>query len=650
MPTEGFNITDVPNIKPDLTKQDYILRRYGEDKRPDFNNKFFNRTDESVIIELEKTILSWQKSKYFTIRVENFSVETSYEIIEDLLQRHLNDRNKKKKSKRRSELNDSDYINLKDSDTMLLIVDYYIEVFGKTGENKNKETKKNLRVLILVPRLVEDYFLKISGNLYCPTYQIIDGSIYNNSDKAESSQKREMVSFKAERPIRILRKKQTYMLYDGTPINGCVVYTCNILNTPGVVMSYFFARFGFNAALAFLGVQYISILNGLPQDIEELSSIYYVFSTKNPDIFIKVPKDLFNNDYVTQSVVGTLIINVKEDTEYIDVYTSDYWCSIIGNAKYVGRRRTATKAKTINPPNPKNGLMTLDKLESIYSLTNYELLKLPNEDKATVYHVIRWMIREFPILRGRDNIDIFYKRIRYPEYIAMKYGSKISKSILKLCEKRESNLTVDTIERAIYTKPDILLGLITRDSLKNLVNRVNDNYAFTVLKASYKGESSLGETSNKQVSTRYRNVHYSHAGVIDMTSSAAGDPGMTTLLCPLGHIEDDGFFHNYQEPNSWNETYNELLSNYEKALKLRSMIKTENKLLNNTAINTMIEDDIMVEWIEQLRSLVKPLSELENTPMDVPVCKYQLDESGMIIYEQSREDSPFLFEDSTQNY
>lgn len=632
MANHSIRISDVPNIQTDFS-QDCILRKYGEDCRPPFNDKFFTRTDNDVIIELEKVILSWQKSKYFTIKVLSFHVETSHIKIEEMLRNHNNERNKNKSSsKKRGEINDSEYINLKDSDVMLLVVNYYIEVFNKTGPNKDRETSKTLQVLILVPRIVDQYFLHIYGNYYCPTYQIVDGSIYNNSDKSQSTQRRDMVSFKAERPIRILRKKQNLIEYDGTPVTGCVMYTCNILNSPGIVMPYFFAKFGLQHAMGFLGVDHIMLHRGLPANVVEMSETHHVFSTMNQNIYISVPRVLFDNDYITQSIVCTLCKHIQENTSLTSLYTAEYWCKVIGNSKNAIARKKKEKIDPTELQNPKNGERFLYKLESIYSIKNYELLKLPHEHKATIYHVIRWMIREFPNLRGRDNIDIFYKRIQYSKYIAMFYAAKLSTSIIRICEVRENILTLDFIERAIYTKPDMLLHAISKDSLKNNINRVNDNFAFTVLKASYKGVSNIGEKSKKQVSDRYRNVHYSHAGVLDMTSSSASDPGMTTLLCPLGNIEDDGFFYDYEEPNTWEEAYNELLANYHKSMQLQSMVIAENALLDKPT-NYFCEEALMIDSITQMKRMLVPI--VDTRHLTSMVDEIAIDENGEIIYDEN---------------
>ncbi len=202
---------------------------------------------------------------------------------------------------------------------------------------------------------------------------------------------------------------------------------------------------------------------------------------------------------------------------------------------------------------------------------------------------------------------------------------------------RSNNLTIDTIKKRIYTKPDLLLQYISKDSLKNHVNRVNDNHAFTILKASYKGVSGIGENSKNSIPDRYKNVHYSNAGVVDMTASSATDPGMTTLLCPLGNIQPDGFFYDYKEPNGWEDSYNEIIDNYNKLINRKRAVEMEQSLLNKGS-DYYVEQHMIIESLEILNRLIEPFKTLDKIPIVHIIPKYQLEESGSIVYEQSDEE------------
>ena len=55
-----------------------LLRAYNEAHRPSFNDELFARDTDEIIEELQKAILSCQRSKYYTIRVDKFTVSRSF--------------------------------------------------------------------------------------------------------------------------------------------------------------------------------------------------------------------------------------------------------------------------------------------------------------------------------------------------------------------------------------------------------------------------------------------------------------------------------------------------------------------------------------------------------------------------------------------
>ena len=64
-------------------------------------------------------------------------------------------------------------------------------------------------------------------------------------------------------------------------------------------------------------------------------------------------------------------------------------------------------------------------------------------------------------------------------------------------------------------------------------NAVNNMDLFnSILKFSFRGVQSMGEQSG-MVAARYRNIHPSYIGRVSLTSSSAGDPGLTGLFTPF---------------------------------------------------------------------------------------------------------------------
>ena len=164
-----------------------FIRKFNDENRKIFNDELFERNDDEIIEELKKVILSCERHKYFILKVQKFTVIEDYPTIIRMLREQENIKSDSKDK----DFNKYDYIALKDSDIKLLVVDYFIKV---KYPKKEGHGEKNLRVLIMVPRFVDKYYFKIFGNYYCPKYQIVDGSTYNN---ANSNAKCQNVTFKS---------------------------------------------------------------------------------------------------------------------------------------------------------------------------------------------------------------------------------------------------------------------------------------------------------------------------------------------------------------------------------------------------------------------------------------------------------------------
>ena len=128
--------------KPDITK---FMYEYNDKNRPDFNDYWFTRSDDSIIENIEQIILSCQRDKYFMLKVLNFEVIKDYAEIQQILYDYYAVRSKKNGKKID---NPYDFIDLRDSDIMLLKVKYYIKlnlpedkirIDTKTGKQEQSE-------------------------------------------------------------------------------------------------------------------------------------------------------------------------------------------------------------------------------------------------------------------------------------------------------------------------------------------------------------------------------------------------------------------------------------------------------------------------------------------------------------------------------
>ena len=101
-----------------------FIREFNDKNRTPFNDKLFDRSDDEIINELKKVILSCERNKYFTLKVQNFFVVDDYPTMMKMLR----EQEKVKSDSKDKDFNRYDYIALKDSDIRLLVVDYFIKI------------------------------------------------------------------------------------------------------------------------------------------------------------------------------------------------------------------------------------------------------------------------------------------------------------------------------------------------------------------------------------------------------------------------------------------------------------------------------------------------------------------------------------------
>lgn len=558
--------------------QNEFIRNFNDEHREEFNPAFFYRSDDDIIQELQKVVLSCQRDKHFLIRVESFEVKSGYEeILEELRIDEMN-RSKDKDNK-------YNYISLKDSKIKLLIVNYYIRIYD--GKPDSPDNSKRLRVLIEVPRIVDKYYFQIFGNIYSSMFQIVDGSTYNNTS---SNSKTQSVILKTMfMAIRLYRyKKHIDTVNYGTI--PCIFFLSRIFNKPVLIFNYLLAKYGIYKLTEAMKIIDFRISDKYNAELEK--DRYVV---KKHNLYISLPIYIYERDQVAQSLLYTVCLGITKEANLNNVFTKEYWVKVLGGS--FGNRTE------------KKGYSILDSLESVYDLSTQSSIRLPYEDKKDIYSILIWAIREFSALRQKDIFDISFKRLRFPEYIAALYAMKVSRGIFRIADS--GNLTIDQIVKAINIYPDYLLKQITRDKLVNYKNLVSDADALYALKFTYKGVSGIGEDNNNKGSSvppAFRRVHPSHLGRVDLDTSSATDPGLSGMLCPLADIYDNSF-SDYQEPNSWRERSDELLKEYRELMGYQEALKFR-KELGFEVDNSRAA--LIDESMDIIRDLLSPVTVIEN--------------------------------------
>lgn len=563
------------------------------------NPVLFKRDDNDIIEALKKVILSCERNnRYFKIEVVGFDVLEDYAEINQTLYDYYEEMTRNK-SKVKKKDNQYGFINLNESDIKLLVVTYHVQTFTAppppTFPNaKPVPTDETFKVLIAVPRIVDRYYFRINGIMRSTLYQIVDGSTYNNSN---TSSKVPNISFKIVfMALRVFR----YFL-DLQTISGETVrlahYMCNCFNKTVTGCKYILAKFGFLGAQEFMGLKGIMVTD---QPIED--STMYCFK-KSDNLYISAPRYLVDNDQVMQAFIASTYTSLIPGMDYRFCYDDKFWVRSIGG-DFNGTSAEKMLLMLNNLDNTvrdtyEKGCSILDSFESIYDIGTKESIRLPEDQKATMYHILRWIIREFNKLRAKDNLDVSIKKIRFADYIASIYAIKVAKGIYRVADMT-NKITTTAIRRAIRTDPMFLLTSISKSNLVSYRNMVSDMDSMLALKFTYKGIAGLGEKDgDRSIPDITRYVHPSHLGRLDLDSSSDGNPGITGTISPFATMYDN-YFSDYQEPNSWEERFKEVYECYKKANGLREAIIFREEVLGEKLDEQKVVADEVVAAMSQL--------------------------------------------------
>lgn len=579
------------NYYEDYFCQTEFIKRFNEDKRENFNPELFVRNDNDIVEEIMKSILSCQRNNLFTLKVDSFKVIEDYATIMKMLEEYderVNGNNRKRK------VNQYEYINLKDSDVKLLVVRYYIRV---------KENFEYVDVYILIPRIVDKYYFRISGNVYYAMYQIVDGSTYNNSTSTNS--KSQNITLKTEfMPVKLNRNVSVVSTIDGEELK-LTNYKSMIFNKRLYGLKYMLAKFGLYGTMNYMGINCLG---------------FYNHEVKNPDlytievkgIYITVPKMILDADIVTQALVDTIYADIhKHGPSYEELFTREYWLSSLGSE--------------FNNYNSTKGESVLNSLEGVYDISTKESIRLPEEHKKDIYAILRWMIREFPYLRAKSNLDLSTKKVRYSEYIASLYAMCLCRSIYRLSDINK-RVTLEAVKKSVIKRPTYLLDEIVKCRLVNYRGLVNDLDSLIATKYTYKGISGMGEKNSKVVPQIYRSVQVSDAGRLDIDSSPKSDPGMGGIICPMTKLYN-GSFSEFEEPNYWEKEFEELMNNYKSLVSLKEIVTFKQEVLGMDTSEKKEELEESIGIAKNLISIVKKADESSE------YCGNIVEEGGKIYIE-----------------
>ncbi len=504
------------------------IKDYTNSLKIDFNDKLLSQEDD-ISIE-EYTIITMKEFE----AIENIEI-LGYEIITNQdeidYNYHTTNINFKRKNLDKIEIPKFKFI----TDNRYNEIKFTIKI--ETNLNKKIIEKK-----ILIP-VEDDGFYLLSDKRWKKIWQLCDASTYSQRGK---------ITLKSRMPIIIYNTKNRRVVDDegNEYFYQSFSYALNTKTRRGSTktkvkfinpLMIFSAKMGLRKTIAFFGFSGIIDIVDKVKDDKNLFR-YYPLN----ELFIKVDNFLVDKYPMIQNFICMMqnLQNKDFPVKYECVDNKNYWICRIG---YIG----SVKNRNISTFEEK-GRTTIYMIERLLNNITIKNLRLPNAYKCNIYFVLRWMIENYNFLKPRNNMDLNFKRLRKNEYIVdSSLGKKVSTNINKLIERRtKSRLNnMETLLELFNFNSDIILsGMKNINDLVKSDELVNDLTFLQDIAYSAKGPNSLGESSSKAISNKYRDIHISYIGKIDCNTSSNSDPGLSGSLTPFVNLYDGFYFSPEREP------------------------------------------------------------------------------------------------------
>lgn len=447
--------------------------------------------------------------------IENIEI-LDYKVIEDQdevdINYHMINYNYKKKDPTSTVIPKHMYT----MNSMYHEIDFRIRVHTNLNE-------KIINKKILVPTLYNGTYL-INNKKMKAIWQLVDKSTYSQRGK---------VTMKSRMPIIIYHNKHkitsdihgtefvlpifSFAQESGKKKNSAAVKKKKMrFINPLMIYS---AKMGIDNTIKFFGMQDIVYFktNYTKKDEEK----FYIFECN--EVYICVKKEFFDEYDLVKAFVCMAAHLQNRDFPVTREHLNDkeYWICRIG---YVG----SVKNKNLSTFYEK-GRTSIHMIERLLDTFSIEALKLPNIYKENVYQVIYWMITNFDSLKQRVNIDMANKRIRKNEVIVSStLGRKIAENINKLIERKSKSKmnTMDTLLELFNFNSDIIVtGMRNMNDIVKSDDASNDMAFLSDFAYTNKGPNSLGEGNSKMIAEKYRYLHPSMVGVVDLFTTSNSDCG-----------------------------------------------------------------------------------------------------------------------------
>lgn len=451
---------------------------------------------------------------------------------------------KREKRKRKKDKYD---VKLK-SDDLVGKLTVYLEATLLEEDPKTKEKKIRvypLKKTMLIPLQDEAGYYHLKGKRFAMIYQLVEKSTYTSASS---------VTLKSLMPVAL--KRHAIEVYDTNDNRYTLPFYKVFVFRKEIDVLLFYLSRGLDWALDFLHASdVIRFVERIPET-EDPDFLYFPLSSK---LFLEVLAEPFHKYQYIQSIVGGLCELCTTRTTIGQLYDRRQWIKRIAN-----------------PANYEKGLGILKFFGRLLDRNTQKDLKLPMYHKKDVYSLLRWMMECYQELRLKDNCDLRNKRLRCNECISALMDKEFSKRLGRIIGHGEK-IQIDQIKELLKFPGDIVIQKMHSGGLLRYDDAVNDMSMWSSLKYTAKGIHSLGSGNSNNIGVKYRSIHPSHLGQLDILVCGNSDPGTSGILSPYAHI-DGLYFDGSDEPfDFYYNLIQDLKKYYKKKGKIFITVNYKNK-------------------------------------------------------------------------
>jgi hypothetical protein len=526
---------------------------------PQLQNDFMDNINEGILLKKYDRPLE----DYITEAFQSLNIVENYKLLDWKVVYNLDDFDDSEYNRRRDRKNVKSIRYVDES--YLGYLELFIKITGiipRTTQTKSAIFRKK----ILLPIFDNDQNIVLKGTKYHLIYQMVDKTLYPTLNS---------VTIKSLMPVCV-KCTRTHVVDIFDNDYQTQSYTIQIFKNM-VNPFKMYCQHGIRFALNYLEVD--RVIGLFPEDTDTTDARFLYFKVN--DIIIKVYKDAFEKfTYVAN--VTTMLYELFKDKEIVTMYRDiddlKYWGLVFGD----GRENKIQSQQVFHQ-------RLLDK-------TTRNELYIDENNKASIYNLIRWIIQNYHSLWKKDNLSMMNKRLRDAETIATLITAELSKRLNRPIILGD-RATFDDFVRMISFSPDILIKKLHSSGMLRYEETINDMSMTSRCKVTRKGSNSLGNKSQRSISKRQRDIHYSMLGYVDVSSSSSSDPGQSLELSPFCKLHSFVFDESL-EPNSfrpeWYKYLNEVPALFGEQTIVNINIDKHDDFINLTNSLQAIEDEMYI--------------------------------------------------------